>query len=89
MPTKHPVIFDEDNPEWTKEDFARARPLSDFPELVAAFPKARGRPVGSTKSNAKKSVTLRLDPDVLEAFKAGGAGWHSRINRALREAMGL
>lgn len=89
MPDKRPIIFDEDNPEWTREDFARARPLSDFPELAAAFPKARGRPVGSTKPNAKKSVTLRLDPDVLEAFKASGAGWHARINSALRQIIGL
>jgi uncharacterized protein (DUF4415 family) len=89
MPRKQPVPFDDDNPEWSKEDFARARPISDFPDLAAAFPKARGRPVGSTKHDAKRSVTLRLDPDVLEAFKASGAGWHSRINKVLREAMGL
>lgn len=89
MPIKQPVTFDDDNPEWTKEDFARARPISDFPDLAVAFPKARGRPAGSTKPDAKKSITLRLDPDVLEAFKASGAGWHARINRALREAVGL
>jgi hypothetical protein len=42
MSKKPPVFFDDDNPEWTEEDFARARPLSDFPELVAAFPKTKG-----------------------------------------------
>jgi hypothetical protein len=41
MPRKS-VIFDDDNPEWTDADFARARPLSDFPELAAAFPKSKG-----------------------------------------------
>jgi uncharacterized protein (DUF4415 family) len=89
MPIKQPVVVDDDNPEWTKEEFARARPISDFPQLAAAFPKARGRPTGSTKPDAKKSITLRLDPDVLAAFKASGAGWHARINNALRQAMGL
>ncbi len=89
MPIRKPVVFDDDNPEWTKEDFVRARPISEFPDLAAAFPKARGRPVGSTKPDAKKSITLRLDPDVLAAFKAGGAGWHARINKALRDAVGL
>ena len=29
---------DEDNPEWTKEDFARARPAAEvLPEFAAAF----------------------------------------------------
>ena len=32
-----PVVFDDDNPEWTEEDFARARPASKVlpPEVVA------------------------------------------------------
>jgi uncharacterized protein (DUF4415 family) len=30
-----------------------------------------------------------LDPDIIEAFKAEGAGWQSRINDALRKAAGL
>jgi uncharacterized protein (DUF4415 family) len=30
-------------------------------------------------------VSLRLDPDVIEAFRAGGSGWQSRINAALRK----
>lgn len=82
------VIFDDDNPEWTEEDFARARPISDFPELAAAFvrAKARGRPAGSTKPDAKVQVSLRIDPDVLAAFKDGGPGWQSRMNAALRAA---
>lgn len=41
----------------------------------------RGRPVGSTKV----STTIRFDSDVLEAFKKGGKGWQSRMNRALRQ----
>jgi uncharacterized protein (DUF4415 family) len=46
----------------------------------------RGRP----KVDAPKvSTTIRLDPDVLAAFKASGPGWQSRINEALRKAAGL
>lgn len=83
------VVFDDDNPEWTEEDFARARPLSDFPDLAAAFAhaKTRGRPAGSVKPDAKVQIAIRLDPDVLAAFKAGGPGWQSRMNAALRAAM--
>lgn len=39
--------------------------------------------------NAKKLLTLRLDPDVIEHFKAGGNGWQTRMNEALRKAAGL
>lgn len=88
MSGKPEVIFDDDNPEWTEEDFARARPIEEFPELLAAFPKMRGRPAGSVKPDAKQPVSLRLDPDVLAHFRATGRGWQSRINEALRKAMG-
>ncbi|HEY2659038.1 MAG TPA: BrnA antitoxin family protein [Caulobacteraceae bacterium] len=43
----------------------------------------RGRP---KSSDPKLQVTLRLDREVVEKFKAGGAGWQSRINQALRDA---
>ena len=42
----------------------------------------RGRPAGAA---TKESTTIRFDRDVLDAFKAGGPGWQSRMNAALRE----
>jgi uncharacterized protein (DUF4415 family) len=42
----------------------------------------RGRP---PLDFPKKLVSLRLDRDVIEAFRAGGPGWQSRINAALRK----
>lgn len=47
----------------------------------------RGRP--PRRDRAKQQVTLRIDPDVLEKFRAGGPGWQGRINDALRKAVGL
>jgi len=32
-------------------------------------------------------VTLRLDKDVLERFRAGGPGWQTRVNDVLRMAV--
>lgn len=46
----------------------------------------RGRPKSATP---KEAVSLRLDPDVLDHFRAGGAGWQSRINAALRKVAKL
>ncbi len=85
-----PVIFDDDNPEWTEEDFARARAGEDVlpPLFVAALKRARGRPRGSTPSQ-KQPGTLRLDRDAIDRLKATGPGWQTRINEAVRKAAGL
>ena len=42
----------------------------------------RGRP---KIAHPKKLVSLRLDQDVIERFRATGAGWQSRINETLRQ----
>lgn len=44
----------------------------------------RGRPLGS---GSKIQVTLRLDVEVVNKLKAGGAGWQTRANAALRKAV--
>jgi len=82
---------DEDNPEWTKKDFARARPAADvLPEFIGEkateelMRRSRGRP---PKADRKVNQTLRLDPDVLEAFRQEGSGWQARINEVLRKYM--
>jgi uncharacterized protein (DUF4415 family) len=54
------------------------------PEVIEGY-KARGRPVGTHKADTKQAVTVRYSPDVLNAFKATGAGWQSRMNDALRD----
>ncbi|PHS14906.1 MAG: 3-oxoacyl-ACP synthase [Kangiella sp.] len=36
---------------------------------------------------AKKSVTMRLDADVLEWYKSQGSGYQTRINKLLRSYM--
>jgi len=41
----------------------------------------RGRPLGS---GTKTQITLRLDVEVVEKFKASGDGWQTRINDALK-----
>lgn len=52
------------------------------PEQIAA--RKPGRPVGSTKPNAKVATNIRFDPDVLEALKATGKNWQTRVNELLR-----
>jgi len=79
---KEPV-FDEDNPEWTEEDFARARSPEEVlpPDILAQFKNTRG----PQKAPTKIPVSLRLSADVLQYFKDTGPGWQSRIDDALRK----
>lgn len=73
-----------DNPEWTKEDFARARPFREvFPNLHASIKRSRGRP---KVENPKEAVTLRLSPDTIEKFKATGDDWRAKMAKALERA---
>lgn len=41
-----------------------------------------GRP---PSTSPKVSLTVRYDADIIEAFKAGGEGWQTRMNHALRD----
>lgn len=84
-----PPDFDE-NPEWTEGDFARARPASEVlpPEVVAAFVRPRGRPATPPETH-KRSVTLRLSPEVLDTLRASGKGWQTRADDLLRAGLGL
>ncbi len=83
-----PATVDDDNPEWTAEDFAKARPAAEvlteiFPKTVAAaMLKPRGRP---RKEITKAPVNIRLSPDVVEAFRATGRGWQTRVDEALKD----
>jgi uncharacterized protein (DUF4415 family) len=83
-----PDLTDPDNPEWTEEMFARARAEEHLlpPDVHALIRRPPGRP---PQSVVKRAVKLRLDPDVIERFKAGGPGWQSRMNEVLRKSVGL
>lgn len=72
-------IDQDDAPAFGAEFFARAT-------LNKAGKPARGRP---KLANRKQAVSLRLDPDVVAAYKARGPGWQSLINADLRKAAGL
>ena len=79
----------DDAPEWTQEMFERAE-MRVGGKLVrpatGTLTKAGRPPQGE---HAKRQVTLRLDPEIIDRFRATGPGWQSRINDALRKAAGL
>lgn len=62
---------------------------ADNPELGEEFFSTAKRMRGPQKTPTKKLVSLRLDPEVIERFRAMGPGWQARMNDALRKAAGL
>lgn len=79
----------DDAPELTDEFFAKATPTIggkpvSLEEAGAAFAAAlrRGRPKAES---TKQALTVRYDADVVEAFKATGKGWQTRMNAALKD----
>ena len=76
-----------ESPELTDMELATAQPFDEaFPLLAERARKSLGRP---KLANPKVAVSLRVDADVLDAFKATGQGWQSRMNEALRKAVHL
>lgn len=84
-----PDDFD-DNPEWTEEDFARARPADEVlpPNIVAMLVRPRGRPALKPEAR-KQKINIRLSPDVVAALRAGGAGWQRRADDLLRSGLNI
>jgi uncharacterized protein (DUF4415 family) len=52
---------------------------------VAATIAALRRSRGPGKKPRKEQVAIRLDREVVGAFRAGGPGWQTRMNAALKE----
>lgn len=72
--------------EWDGQD-EEYRPLTreEMQAGIETYRRQRGRPTGSDK----ESTTIRFDRDVLAAFRAGGPGWQTRMNAALRDWLKL
>jgi len=81
----------DDAPELTDEDLARAvwsvggKIVSESEGREAFAKRLRGRPVGSVSKSPKKLTTIRLSAEVIEQFKAAGAGWQTKIDLALKD----
>jgi uncharacterized protein (DUF4415 family) len=69
----------------TEAEIKRLRPAPQvFAELGIPVPRPIGRPKADT---VKRSVTIRMDQDVVDYFKASGPGWQTRMHEVLaREA---
>ena len=85
MPTKKRTprkkwIDPDEAPHLDREWFTRGE-IREVDRLI--------RPGRPKSDSPKEAVSIRLDPDVLEHYRAKGPGWQSRINEDLRKAAKL
>ena len=69
----------EDLPEVTEAMLARAQ------YRVGGILKPHPRHRGPQKAPTKVALSLRLSPEVVRHFKAGGRGWQTRIDDTLKK----
>jgi uncharacterized protein (DUF4415 family) len=75
----------------SKTDWARLKPGASDATPTREHPEANIKHIvrglvrkGLTPLPSKASISLRVDQDVLEWFKAQGTGYQTRINSVLR-----
>lgn len=84
---KDKKLGDRDTPVWTKQMQARSVGVSQLPPALQMKLNAKGR--GPQRAPTKVKVSIRLSPDVLDALRASGDGWQSRVDDALRTLISL
>lgn len=83
MARKASMTIDDEAPELTEAQLGEMRPAREVlnpRQFEAVTSVRRGRPKAQTP---KVPVTIRLDPDVVETYKATGDGWQTRMNECL------
>ena len=81
---KRKTLVDRDGEvrELTVADFKKFKPMAEVLP-VSLQNKVRGR--GPAKAPTKQRITIRLSQDVVRAFRAGGEGWQTRVDAALKD----
>ncbi len=78
------IASDPDNPELTDDQIAGLRPFAEvLPALAENVRRGPGRP---KLDKTLEPVTLRLDPAVVQHFRAQGADWRKRMAQVLAKA---
>jgi uncharacterized protein (DUF4415 family) len=79
---------DAENPEWTAKEIRNARSLLEVlpTDTAAAVRRYRGQR-GPQKGPTKELISLRVDRDVVAAYRSSGPGWQARANDALRAGL--
>jgi uncharacterized protein (DUF4415 family) len=75
---------DTEDFEWTAAELKASKKINSLPKSLQqklASRKTRGAQTAPTKI----STTIRLSSEVVESFRATGAGWQTKIDLALKQ----
>jgi len=78
-------MIDDENPEWTAEDFKRAVAFSALSSDEQGKLRSLKRHRGPQRTPTKELISIRLSPDVVSKLRASGRGWQARVDEHLRE----
>jgi uncharacterized protein (DUF4415 family) len=80
-----PFMIDEENPAWTPEATAEAKPFDEvFPGQVEKWKRGRGRPRAEAP---KVTMNFRFAADVVKRVRETGPGYNARVEKLLLEAL--
>ena len=77
---------DTEDFEWTAAELKASKKINSLPKSLQqklASRKTRGAQTAPTKI----STTIRLSSEVVESFRATGAGWQTKIDLALKQLL--
>ena len=87
-------VDDDENPEWTDEDFAKTKPFKEvFPEQYAEWVASGRAPTPVNRGGRprvdqpKVHIGFRLARDVVDGIRATGKGYNASVETLLREAL--
>jgi uncharacterized protein (DUF4415 family) len=80
LEANEPIAFDPELDPYDPNDDAAVEAFW----ASATITRGRGRPPVAVK---RPTLNMRVDAEVLQAFKATGPGWQTRINSLLRDAV--
>ncbi len=86
-PESAPIPFEPGDGPYDPNDVAATRAWFAQGDLVRGGKVVRRGKRGPQKAPTKELVSLRLSPEVIEHFKAGGPGWQTRIDGVLLKAI--
>ena len=77
-----------------RTDWARVKAMKDKDIVIdddAPEPTAEqwAKAIVTDRRPPKKNITLRIDPEIIDWFKARGKGYQTRMNAVLRAYIGL